>query len=402
MNLKTFVTIILLLAIPAAINSMEKRDECTSAIIGPEAASGSVPMLWKNRDTGYLSNKVIYVDDKPYSYLGLVNQKETSGRFVYAGLNSQGFGIINTVAYNLPKNEKEMQDLEGEVMATALRTCRTVSDFETFLDNNLGETLGSWANFGVIDEEGRAVIFEVHNNGYKKIDTAGDPAKYLVNTNFARTGEKGKGHGYLRFDRAFLLFTGLEGNKITHSFIFQVASRDLGHTLVIHPTFKELEQQSVTKPLWINNRDCIDRPSTASAVVIEGKKPGNNGSVATLWVILGEPVSSIAVPVWVEAGKSPAPLWQGDKAPIAEEAARIRLIFRPNSEGSKENYMEVTRLVNKEGTGFLPVLMETEREIFRQTEAFLKKSHSTAEYAEFQEKMAQKALQTLKGIKNNR
>lgn len=398
MKSKIVLSIVLLFAVSLTLCQAQRRDQCTSAIIGPQAASGGVPMLWKNRDTSYLSNKVIYVNEKPFSYIGLINHEETSGRFVYAGLNSQGFGIINTVAYNLPKKEKDLHDLEGLVMATALRTCRTVDDFEAFLKSNLGETLGSWTNFGVIDGQGNAVIFEAHNNGYKKIDTADNPAKYLVNTNFARTGKKGKGAGYLRFERASQLFNELGGHKVTHSFIFQKASRDLGHPLLTHPTLEQLAKRSVKQPLWIYNRDCINRPSTASAVVINGKKPGEKDSIATFWVLLGEPVTSIAVPVWVEAGQSPLPLWQGKEAPVYVESARIRKMFRPFTEGSKENYMEVTRLVNKEGTGFLPLLMETEREIFSETADFLKSKHTPAQYAAFQEKMAQKALLTLKNV----
>ena len=208
-------------------------------------------MLWKNRDTGYLSNKVIYVDEKPFCYLGLVNAGETSGRWVYAGLNSEGFGIMNSVAYNLPKNTKELQDMEGLIMADALRTCRTVDDFEKAVKRNLGPALGSWANFGVIDGLGNAVIFEVHNNGYKKYNASETPEKYLVNTNFSRSGEEGKGAGYLRFERATALFKEMPG-KVTHPYIFQHISRDFGHSLLKQPTLKELETLSADRPVWVH------------------------------------------------------------------------------------------------------------------------------------------------------
>ena len=85
-------------------------------------------------------------------------------------------------------------------------------------------------------------------------------------------------------------------------------------------------------------------------MVITGKKSGDNDSIATFWVLLGEPVTSIAVPVWVEAKESPRPLYDGKDAPVCAEALRIKKIIHPYSEGSKGNYMEVTRLVNKERT----------------------------------------------------
>ena len=61
--------------------------------------------------------------------------------------------------------------------------------------------------------------------------------------------------------------------------------------------------------------------------------------------------------------------------------------------------MEVTRLVNKENTGYLPLLLKTENEIFEETAQFLIKAHTSAEMAEFQIKMAEKALQALKKVK---
>ena len=58
--------------------------------------------------------------ETPFSYLGLADVEDRSGRSVFAGLNSEGFGIINSVAYNLPRKEGEQEDLEGMLMADAL------------------------------------------------------------------------------------------------------------------------------------------------------------------------------------------------------------------------------------------------------------------------------------------
>lgn len=393
------VSIILLtLLISSVLWSNNHREGCSTAIIHGAASADGAPMLWKNRDTDYLSNKVIYVEEKPYCYLALVNNEETSGRWAYAGLNSEGFGIMNSVAYNLPKYSSQLQDMEGLIMADALRTCRTVNDFEEAIKKNLGPAMGSWANYGVIDAEGNAVIFEVHNNGYKKFNAADMPEKYFVNTNFARSGDEGKGAGYLRFERATVLFKEIPG-KITHPYIFQNISRDFGHPLLNHPTLKELENMSVSHPVWVYNRDCIDRPSTASVVVINGRKPEDNSSTATFWVLLGEPVTSVAVPLWVEAKSVPFLLYEGKDAPLCAEAMRIKKIIHPYSEGNKGHYMEVTRLVNKENTGFLPLLLITENEIFEETAQFLKTKHTAAELAAFQTKMAEKALQVLKRVK---
>jgi len=374
-------------------------EACTTAIIRPEVSAEGRALLWKNRDTDFLSNKVIYVPEAPYRYIGLVNAVETSGRWVYAGLNSVGFGIMNSVAYNLEQKHNEMKDLEGQIMADALRTCRTADDFELYLCKNLGSSLGSLANFGVIDGLGNAVIFEVHNNGFHKLDAADTDKKYLINTNFARSGKKGEGFGFLRFERAAQLFEERPEPKISPQYILQNLSRDLGHVLLRHPALKELQNMPADPPRWIYYRDCINRPYTSSTVVITGKKPGDTGSLATFWVILGEPVTSIAVPLWVEAGQVPEVMWTGKDAPICAEAFRIKKLISPSGVPEKEYYMKVNRLVNREKTGFLPLILKTEKEIFRETEAFLKQKRLPHELAIFQNKMAEKVLATLKTIK---
>ncbi len=380
------------------IISFRNMEGCTTAIIGGDASKNQVPMLWKNRDTNFLSNKIIYVKEKPYNYIGIVNAEETSGRYVYAGLNSAGFGIINSVAYNLPKKTEETHDLEGQIMADALRTCNTVDDFEKYIKKNLGANLGSWANFGVIDADGSAVIFEVHNNGYNKLDTKNSPEKYYINSNFSRSGKTGNGEGYLRFEQATALFKQIPVKQIDHKYILQNISRDFGHQLAIHPSLKDLEKQPINKPFWVHNRNCINRYSTSSAIVINGKSKDRKNSVATLWAIIGEPVTSIAIPLWVEAESVPLALYKGKTAAICAEALRIKKIIHPFTEGSKNNYMDVSKLVNKEGKGFLSKILKTEKEIFDETEKFLMKKHTAKEYAAFQNKMADKALQTLRKI----
>ncbi|MCK4836122.1 MAG: hypothetical protein KAT17_05775, partial [Candidatus Aminicenantes bacterium] len=380
--------LLLYLVILLFVSFLVPAEECTTAIIRPEASEEGRALFWKNRDTEVLSNKVIYVAEQPFSYIALVNSLETSGRMVYAGLNTRGFAIMNSVAYNLSQKPGEMKDLEGQIMADALRTCRTTDDFERYIRKNLGASLGSLANFGVIDGFGNAVIFEVHNHGYHKLDALDAPDKYLINTNFSRSGKKGEGYGFLRFERASQLFEQQTDQKFSPQLILQNFSRDLGHVLLKYPTLNDLEDIPADPPLWIYYRDCINRPYTSAAVVISGKKSGDSHSLATFWVILGEPVTSIAVPLWVEAGQVPELLWQGKDAPICAEAFRIKKLISPSGVPEKEYYMQVNRLVNREKTGFLPLILETEKEIFRETEAFLKQKRMPHELAIFQKKMA--------------
>jgi hypothetical protein len=393
------ILVLTTLAVAPAL-PQSKDEQCTSVVILPEGSITGGSVLWKNRDTNVLSNLVVFVDEEPFDYLGLVNAGSSSGRSCWAGLNSAGFGIINTVAYNLPNNSEEMHDLEGIIMADALRTCRTVDDFEAYLSANLGPELGSLANFGVIDCEGRAMLFEVHNHGFEKIDPASTQNYYLINTNYARTGEVDAGAGYLRFERATQLFQELPAGPIDFHTILTRFTRDTGHALVDQPTPFELKNVPGNKSQWVNTRDTINKAYTSAAVVLVGRNPDDPASVATMWVIPGEPVTAVAVPLWVEAMASPDVLGKGEEAAMWVESARLKKLARPNDKGAMIHYLDMVALDNADGTGYLPTLLAVEEDIIARTEAFLEVPHTATEYREFQAHMANRAYATLRSIES--
>lgn len=389
---KQFVPILIVFIFLACINLIS--EECTTAVIGKDASSDGKPILWKNRDSDHLINKIIYVPEQPYNYIGLINSENKTGRMVWAGLNSQGFAIMNSVAYNLPK-EGEMQDLEGIIMADALRTCKTVDDFEELIRSNIGPTLGSQANFGVIDAYGGAALFEVSNKEYERLNVSEFQENYIINTNFARSGEKNKGRGYLRYDRAVEIFKNLPPKSITHNYIIQTVSRDIGNILLGN-VFKNIDIENSSK--WLYTNHSINRYYTSAAVIIHGVNPLKKEDIATMWVMLGEPVCTIAIPLWVEAGEIPDILTKGDIVAIAAESNRLKQILRPFSDDERKDYLDVTKLINKNGSGWLPILLKTENEILKETELFLSEKHTAQEYKNFQTRMANEALKTLKKI----
>ena len=370
------------------------REECTSAIIPAIHAKGGSPLIWKNRDTDYLSNRLLFVPAQPYAYIGLSNRDNPSGDSVYGGLNSEGFGIINTVGVNLPEaGPGEMKDLEGFMMADALRTCRTIEDFEAWLVARLGPELGSQANFAVLDASGKALLFEIHNHGYRVIDPAVEPQAVLVNTNFSRSGAEGKGAGYLRYERARQLFDALPPHEPVDPFtILGRFTRDTGHVLVAQPSpFEYLERTETSPaPFWVNTRDCIDKFDTSAALLLMGRNPRDEASVATLWVIPGEPLCAPALPFWVESGALPEALWKGKEARLWELSLKLKKRFRPRSEGNTGHYLDLGTVAGGGAQSPLGRLLSVEREIFAETQTFL--TQKKQNYRAFQEAMVQKAL----------
>jgi hypothetical protein len=353
-------------------------------------------MLWKNRDTDTLSNKVVFRRDLPHAYLALADADDASGRHAWAGLNDAGFAIMNSVAYNLPSRSGEARDGEGVIMADALRLCRTVADFEAYLKAGEGPGLGSLANFGVLDADGGAALFEVHNHGFRRLEAAAEGG-ILVNTNFARSGEKGKGAGYLRFERASALIQALGRPVDARDLLAQVA-RDTGNPLTKQATATHLDP-APKGDLWVSTRDSLNKSYTSACVIIEGRRPGDPASRATFWILPGEPVTGLAMPLWVEAGRVPGALWEGTEAPFWTETFRIKDLARPFPESERKEYLNLGRLANAAGTGYLPRLLATEAEIFQATRAFESAPRTPEELAGFQDRMAAKAMTALTSIR---
>jgi hypothetical protein len=369
-------------------------EECTSLIATGRGTVDGAPLLWKNRDNpGELSNKVVFVDDRPYSYLALVDGDPANGHLAWASLNAAGFGLANTATTNLPPLEPSGNP--AILMGDAARTCATVDEFEQFLKQNFGKNRGTRSNFLVVDAKGGSAIFETHANGFKRLDAADVPEQWLGNTNFSRSGTADQGGGYMRFDREATLLKAAPGGRLSVDYVLQIMARDLGHPLLLHPERAQRKTFPPDKPVWLHTNYTIDRPSTASAVVIHEVKAGQDPKLATMWVILGEPLTSVAVPLWVAAGTPPAELWEGQDAPILKESARLKNLLRPLKSAERREYVDVTRLDNSAGTGWLPAMLAAERENVAQAEELLKRSPTAAELAAFEKMVAARTLTLL-------
>jgi hypothetical protein len=373
-------------------------EECSAAVVSAAAGMDGRPILWKNRDTDALRNKLVFVDESPQPYLGICDAGDASGRRVFAGLNAAGFAIMNTVAYNLPLPSGEARDFEGAIMADALRRCRSVEDFAAYLNDNRGPGLGSQANFGVLDATGGAALFEVHNHGFSRLDAQDAAEKYLLVTNFSRSGEADAGRGYVRFERLNALFHADEDGKFGVAQVLQNFARDLQNPYLPRLDPASRAQLPAQTPYYVHTQQTIDRGSTAAAIVIHGVNRGQEPGAATLWVILGEPVCGIAVPLWVEAGTVPAELNAGDTAPINRESMRLKALLRPFKDSERVEYANLARLENGSGSGWLPVLLAKERTIFDRTASFLATQPDPAAKAAFEKQMAAEALQTLQSV----
>ena len=358
-------------------------EACTSAIVSGRLTANGRPLLWKNRDTGDQNNRVerIKAHDGLYEFVALFDARDTKDSAAWLGFNERGFAIMNTASYNLNDDnvpERDM-DREGVVMRYALERCTTVDDFERVLEQ-LPKPLGVEANFGVIDAQGNGAYFETGNFKWVKYDLAAEPTGILTRTNYSVSGREGQGNGYIRHDneRELLRPYILERN-ITPATFTEVISRTFYHSR-LGQNFNESGQE------WIVDQDFIPRRISTASVVIEGVLPGEDPSLTTMWIALGYPPCAEVFAAWTGENGVPDVLRGTTKNRhsvqcdlVNEREAEVFSIKR----GNGQHYINLSKLYNKEGIGYVQVLTrknmktyeEGYAELARRRAALSKKRH---------------------------
>ncbi len=378
-------------------------EPCTVAVVSGKATKDGRPLLWKNRDASFVANKLVSLSGKKYSFIGLVNAGFKDINQIWAGCNTAGFAIINSASSDLAKDQMGMRD-NGRIMMQALGECADVSDFEKLLRTTSGKRLVG-ANFGVIDAKGNACFFETSATSFTKLD-ANDPLVapqgYIIRTNYAYTSPvKNGGGGYIRFERASKLFQAASAEKCLNvKFILQEVARDLvNEKLHSNPLQSTLLFDSST-PLYINTNDTINRNSTVSVALFQGAPSPKKPYLATMWIILGQPVCSVALPIWAHGGVVPEVLGGDETAPLNDLSRALVSYLYPDQRGHMNQYLNVNRFLNYKGEGFLKKLITIENHVIEQTEKkwskWEKKQPTEEEVNDFTKEIADWAYQTLK------
>ena len=276
---------------------------CTSVIVTAAKSGIGRPVMLKHRDTGVPDSKIEMFHGEHYDIIGLVNSswrsspiaKNTGGvPEVWCGMNSAGFCIMDTASYNIKDDDvpASCMDREGVVMYRALEICATVKDFEAFIDT-LSRPMGIEGNFGVIDASGGAAYYEINNSKSVKYDVNSNPSGYMVVTNFSFSGRVKDRRGVDRYEKASLIFSGME--LFDHKSIINKISRSGSPIL---------------------------RKITTSSTVFEGAAAGKE---AVMWTCLGSPDSVPYIPlVFSEPLPSYMTAAGNANAPIADIAKKAK------------------------------------------------------------------------------
>jgi len=353
------------LAAAFALAAAGSGQACTTAVVAGSATANGRPLLWKNRDAENKQNQVVYDDTGRYPFVGVVNSGDPAGFEVWAGVNARGFAIMNSASYNLAKTDSTA---EGQLMRLALQSCATIEEFQALLEKTNGGR-DVTANFGVIDARGGAAIFETSRTAFKRFDAtdpAGAPAGFIVRTNYSDSGDADAGSGMLRRARATSLLDALVASKsLTAATLLAGPARDVANVEIgSYPA-----QGLPAGTRFAYTADSVCRYDTASAVVFEGVRPGEDPLLSTMWVIAGEPITGAAVPVWVRAAAVPSALAAASGAsPMTKALDAVRTLFYPETRGELKKFISAAAFAAGSGA-VLPRLLASEAENFRLADA---------------------------------
>lgn len=341
---------------------------CTSAIVSGRLTANGRPLLWKNRDTNDMNNRVeriVPTEDGTLEFVALFDARDSRDTAAWLGFNVKGFAIMNTASYNLnsPADAESgiVADREGVVMRMALEQCVTVDDFERLL-KELPKPLGVEANFGVIDAQGNGAYFETGNYSYKKFDLRDEPSGILTRTNYSYSGRPDEGYGFNREATAKKLLKPYIANRaVTPAVFTEELSRSFYHDL--------LDKDFTTSgDEWVVDQDFIPRRISTASVVIEGVLPGENPQLTTMWIALGYPPCAEVWPVWT--GENGVPTELTGTTPERHSTQCDKVLERkkevfPITKGNGKHYVNLSKLYNAEGTGFCQILRKHNEQVYR-------------------------------------
>lgn len=258
-------------------------------------------------------------------------------------------------------------------MKEALRTCATLGDFEELL-HSWKKPMGAESNFGVIDAQGGAAYYETTNFSFNKInvtDPSIAPNGYIIRTNYSETGTDDGGYGYIRCTTAESIFkAGKQNNELTHTYLLQNVSRSLKHSLLgldlMATPFPKANEEH-----FVNFQDYIPRHSSVTTMVIQGVKESENAEFTTIWTLLGFPLCSVAMPLWVAGGPDLPEILISDEsgnAPLCDMSLELKKRCFPVSRGSGWKYIDIAALINDRSGGILQKLKPVENSILDMTD----------------------------------
>jgi len=297
-------------------------NDCTIGVASGSATQDGRPLAWKTRDfDSYIDMQLKYNTFWEYKYIMI----SPLSYYSTTGLNEHGLVIFMSNTYDLEPAPSGPE--EQDVLKYALGYCRTIAEFQEYLDSTNVTGRRVVGNFALLDSTGAAVIFEVAGYEYWRFDAEDEPNGYIIRTCFTVNG--GGTTGLSRYERSSELINDFyAGDSLNYRSLLRFHMRDFSDYASQPYPVPFLDQVNPSIPYgYFPANYSICRDISTSSAVIHGVLPSEKAKLSTLWAILGQPAAGIAVPYW-PVGETPQVSNSTPTAPLCDIALEIKdLLF---------------------------------------------------------------------------
>ena len=317
------------------------------------------PYLFKVRDKeSYNENQLHYNISGDYPYIGIINVASNliDGRTL-GGINSAGLAIVNAVL----NTDEDIDTDHGEFMHAVLSNHDSITgDLDASLQIYI-ETFELNANFILISGE-YLWLLEKNNDGEYEFELVED--LYQCRSNFlisdVNTDQEYAVH---RQEYCENVLVGIAGtNNLNEINILNSMLRSFKKsTGAIYPIPYPNQVLGAGSPNgYIDTRYSVNRDNNVSTLLFRGAMAGED-IIGTMWTILGNASSGIAVPVW-PIGELPYVLTgnSGNQAPMEyiNHQIKDRLFSWENQDDNgttrEEDFIDSYQLINESENGLWP------------------------------------------------
>lgn len=276
-------------------------DECTIGVASGNVTVDGRPLLWKVRDLNDdRRQRLLYIDGSPYNYIGV----QSEGGGIFMGLNGAGVATGNSLVKLTPGDTSNLlfhrQILENHA---------SIDQITNYIQSEVTTgTLNASGAFAFIDADGNAIIVEVNRSAWFLEYDSMDPDRkaqelggFVVRAN----------EFHQRLDGIDNTNIGGRYRSARYNVSGLVGIDELGVKTIIQGNDDandfELARYGPGRSL-----STISRSTTRSVIAVNGVAQDEDPALATMWVVLGQPNYSIAVPTWVKVSDIPQSLSSGD------------------------------------------------------------------------------------------
>lgn len=342
--MKTSILNLLLLLVYITVSSQPGPMQCTIGVAHGSATQDGHPLVWQTMDWDISDWEVRYIDTYDYKFISAYDNYYTY--YPAMGVNEHGLAAVRSLTFDLTPATSGHN--AHQTMVFALGQCKTVDEFQEYLDttNIIGRT--HTCNIAMIDSTGAAAVFEVGGHEYWRFDAEDDPNGFIIRTNFTVNG--GGTAGIQRFNRSSTLVEAFHsGDTLNHKSLIRYHMRDFSDAFSQPYPVPYPGQIHPGIPYgYIPTSYSICNHISVSTVVIQGVLPDEKPELSTLWAMLGQPAAAISAPYW-PVGETPAYANGTPTAPLCDIAIMIREVLFDNP--TYLNCINTYKLLDGEGGG---------------------------------------------------